>query len=107
MEEVGHKYYPLAGFGGGDNLPLGRKLMKDFWGQAPRYAELRNILLRDGRGHPRPEWLDPDMIGAGGDWNSRARTRGGWVEEEASTEEEDKSGSLYEGPEYRASPPGS
>ena len=29
------------------------------------------------------------------------------VEEEASAEEKDKFGSLYKGPEYRASPPGS
>ena len=29
------------------------------------------------------------------------------IEEEASTEEKDKSGSLYKGPEYRVSPPGS
>ena len=102
MEEVGHKYNPLAEFGGGNNLPLSRKPMKDFWGQIPRRAELRNILLCGRRSHP------PALTaGSGHDYGWWRWEPEGWnlgwlarVEEEASAKEEDESGTLYKDPKY-------
>src|SRR3954463_9747642 len=63
MEEVGHKQYPLAGFGGRNDLPLCRKPMEDFRGQIPCCAKFRNILLCDRRSHP-PAWT----AGSRHDW---------------------------------------
>ena len=51
-DEVGDEYNALVGFGSRNNLPLGRKPVKDLRGQIPRLPELRDILFGDRRSRP-------------------------------------------------------
>ena len=51
-EEVGKEYDPLMGPGGGDELHLVRKPERDVAGQVSGTAQLLDVPLRNGGGHP-------------------------------------------------------
>ena len=51
-EEVGEKYDPLMGPGGGDELPLVGQPVRDVAGQVAGAAQSFDVLLRNGGGHP-------------------------------------------------------
>ena len=51
-EEMGKKYYPLMGPGGGDELSLVGEPVRDVAGQISGDAQLLDVPLRDGGGHP-------------------------------------------------------
>ena len=51
-DEVREEYYPFLGFWGRDDLPFGRKSMRDVYGQVSGLPKLLDVLLRDGGGHP-------------------------------------------------------
>ena len=51
-EEMGKKHYPLMGPGGGDELSLFGEPMRDVTGQVSGAAQLLDMPLRDGGGHP-------------------------------------------------------
>ena len=51
-EEVGKKYDPLMGPGGGDGLPLVREPVRDVAGQISGVVQLLDVPLRNGGGHP-------------------------------------------------------
>ena len=51
-EEVGKKYDPLMGHGGGDELPLVGQPVRDVAGQVSGAAQFFDVPLRDGGGHP-------------------------------------------------------
>ena len=52
MEEIGKKHYPLMGPGGGEELSLVGELMRDVARQVSSVAQLLDLPLRDGGGHP-------------------------------------------------------
>ena len=52
VEEMGEKYYPLMGPGGGDELPLVGEPVRDVAGQISGAAQLLDVPLRNGGGHP-------------------------------------------------------
>ena len=51
-DEVIEEYYPFLGFRGRDDQPFGRKPMRDVAGQISGTAQLLDVPLRDGGGHP-------------------------------------------------------
>ena len=51
-EEMGEEYHPLMGPGGGDELPLIWKPVRDIIGQVSGFPQLFDVPLRDGGGHP-------------------------------------------------------
>ena len=51
-EEMGKKYYPLMGPGGGDELSLVGEPVCDVAGQISGAAQLLDVPLRNGGGHP-------------------------------------------------------
>ena len=51
-EEMGKKNDPLMGTGGGDELSLIGKPVRDVTGQISGVAQLLDLPLRDGGGHP-------------------------------------------------------
>ena len=51
MDEMGDEHHPLIGLRGGDDLPLGRKPVGDFFRQIPGLPKLGDVLLLDGGGH--------------------------------------------------------
>ena len=61
--DVGDEHHPLIGLRSGDDLPLGREPVGDFFGQIPRLPELRNVLLLDGGDHPLALRSGSDMVG--------------------------------------------
>ena len=52
VEEMGKKYYPLMGPGGGDELPLVGEPVRDVAGQVSGAAQPFDVPLRNGGGHP-------------------------------------------------------
>ena len=52
VDKMREEHYPLLGFQCGDDLPFGRKPVRDVCGQVSGLPKLRNVLLRDGGGHP-------------------------------------------------------
>ena len=51
-EEMGKKYYPLMGPGGGNELSLVGEPVRDVAGQVSSVAQLLDLPLHDGGGHP-------------------------------------------------------
>ena len=51
-EEMGKKYYPLMGPRGGDELSLVGEPVRDVAGQVSGAAQLLDVPLRNGGGHP-------------------------------------------------------
>ena len=51
-EEMRKKHYPLMGPGGGDGLSLVGEPMRDVAGQVSGAAQLLDVPLRNGGGHP-------------------------------------------------------
>ena len=51
-EEMGKEYYPLMGPRGGDELSLVGEPVHDVAGQISDVAQLLDVPLRDGGGHP-------------------------------------------------------
>ena len=51
-EEMGKKYHPLMGLGGGNELPLVGEPMCDVAGQISGAVQLLDVPLRNGGGHP-------------------------------------------------------
>ena len=51
-EEMGKEYHPLMGPGGGDGLPLVGEPVRDIAGQISGAAQLLDVPLRNGGGHP-------------------------------------------------------
>ena len=52
VDEVREEYYPFLRFWGRDDLPFGRKPMRDVCGQVSGLPKLRDVLLHNGGGHP-------------------------------------------------------
>ena len=51
-DEVREKHYPLLGLWGRNDLPFGRESVRDVCGQLSGLPKLRDVLLRNGGGHP-------------------------------------------------------
>ena len=51
-EEMGKEHHPLMGPGGGDELPLVWKPVRNVVGQVSGFPQLFDVPLRDGGGHP-------------------------------------------------------
>ena len=51
-EEMGKEYYPLMGLGGGDELSLNGEPVRHVAGQVSGIAQLLDLPLHDGGGHP-------------------------------------------------------
>ena len=51
-EEAEKEYYPLMGRGGGNELSLNGEQVRDVAGQVSGVAQLLDLPLRDGGGHP-------------------------------------------------------
>ena len=103
-EEMGKKYYPLMGPGGGDELSLVGEPVRDVAGQISGIAQLLDLPLRDGGGHPPASRVGFGHIGGSGVLELRFRVLELEVQEGArKVEKRHRPRPLYKGDEYQES----